>query len=69
MKSHSLTYTVAIPAGEAIREGSQEKDRMDPTVIDQVVDQLIDLFPQIRAVGIGVPGAWISDVNLDRKQK
>ncbi|QOS79433.1 ROK family protein [Paenibacillus sp. JNUCC31] len=57
VKIHSLTYTIANLAGETISEGYQENNRIDSTVIDKLVDQLIDLFPQIRAVGIGVPGA------------
>lgn len=54
---HSLTYTVANLAGETVEEGYQEKDRIDLAVMDQLVDHLIGQFPQIRAVGIGVPGA------------
>ncbi|WP_248630978.1 ROK family protein [Paenibacillus riograndensis] len=57
VKTHSLTYTVANLAGEAIKEGYQETDRMEPDMIEKLVDQLIGEFPQIRAVGIGVPGA------------
>ncbi|ANS74469.1 transcriptional regulator [Paenibacillus yonginensis] len=56
-QAHSITYTVANLAGETIEKGYQENKRMDPAVIHQLVDRLIELFPQIRAVGIGVPGA------------
>jgi len=57
VKTHSLTYTVVNLAGKTIKEGHQENDLMGHALIDQLVDQLIGQFPQIRAVGIGVPGA------------
>ncbi|WP_341282245.1 ROK family protein [Paenibacillus sp. FSL H8-0537] len=57
VKNRSLTHTVVNLAGETIAEGYQENDRVDPALIDHLVDQLIGQFPQIRAVAIGVPGA------------
>lgn len=57
VKTHSLSYKVANLAGKIIKEGDKETDRMQPDMIYRWVDQLIDEFPQIRAVGIGVPGA------------
>ena len=40
-----------------MRKAYQEHDLLDVAVISQLVDQLVVNFPQIRAVGIGVPGA------------
>lgn len=57
VKAHSLTYTIANLTGETIMEGHQEHERINPSIIYQTVDQLIDQFPQIRAIGIGIPGA------------
>lgn len=57
VKAHSLAYMVANLAGEAVEEGCRETRQMDAAVIDQLLDKLISQFPQIRAVGIGVPGA------------
>ncbi|WP_228101135.1 ROK family protein [Paenibacillus donghaensis] len=56
VKMHSLTFTVANLAGEAVEEGYQETGQMDAEMIYQLIDRLISRYPQIRAVGIGVPG-------------
>ncbi|GIP23541.1 ROK family protein [Paenibacillus sp. J22TS3] len=57
VEAHSLTYRVANLAGETISEGSLEAAQMNAGVIEKEVDRLLSLYPQIRAVGIGVPGA------------
>lgn len=57
VKTHSLTYKVANLAGETIEEGYQEHARVDLAAVHRLVDQIIGQFPQIRAVGLGVPGA------------
>ncbi|WP_305024304.1 ROK family protein [Paenibacillus lacisoli] len=57
VKKHSLTFTVVNLAGEQVDEGFEEVTSLLPSVIEQWVDTLMNRFPQIRAVGIGVPGA------------
>lgn len=57
VKVDSLTYRVANLAGEAVEEGQQEAGRIDVAAIEKLIDGLISQYPQIRAVGIGVPGA------------
>lgn len=57
MNMHSLKFTVSNLAGEAVEQGYEEYKRMDATTVDQLIDRLVFQYPQIRAVGIGVPGA------------
>ncbi|MFC5449352.1 ROK family protein [Paenibacillus aestuarii] len=54
---HSLEYLVANLAGEAVERGCEESALMDTAAIDRVTARLISQYPQIRAIGIGVPGA------------
>ncbi|MBE7679844.1 ROK family protein [Paenibacillus sp. P13VS] len=56
---HSITYGVVNLAGETVEKGElhTETDQMNEAIIVQLIDRLIDNHPQIRAVGIGVPGA------------
>ncbi|MFS0869139.1 ROK family protein [Paenibacillus xylanilyticus] len=56
---HSITYAVVNLAGEAVEKGCEmtELEQMNDAFIYQLIDRLIENYPQIRAVGIGVPGA------------
>lgn len=55
--SRSLTYAIANMAGEIVDQGYEEHNRIDLALVDRVIERLILQYPQIRAVGIGVPGA------------
>ncbi|MFC3748647.1 ROK family protein [Paenibacillus sp. GCM10012306] len=53
---HSLTYRVANLAGEQVDAGFHAVELADVTVIEQVIESLISKHPEIKAVGIGIPG-------------
>lgn len=55
--SRSLTFKIVNLLGETIEEGYKEHKQVEPKVIYELVDELIAQFPQINAIGIGVPGA------------
>jgi len=57
VKVHALEYLVANLAGEAVERGCEESAIMDTDAIDRIIGRLISQYPQIRAIGIGVPGA------------
>ncbi|MGO4549288.1 ROK family protein [Paenibacillus sp. 2TAB23] len=57
INARSMEFTVANLDGEAVEQGYEENTRMDAATIDQLIDRLIFQYPQIRAVGIGVPGS------------
>lgn len=57
LNAHSLQFMVTNLAGEAVEEGREEYFPIDSAAIDQLVGRLIARYPEIRAVGIGVPGA------------
>ncbi|WP_138494840.1 ROK family protein [Paenibacillus pinistramenti] len=57
IQGHSLEYRVANLAGEAVDQGLEERKRVDAEGIEAFLDELIARHPDIRAVGIGVPGA------------
>jgi predicted NBD/HSP70 family sugar kinase len=53
---HSLTYMVANLSGEQIDAGFLAVELADVTVIEQVIESLITKHPEIKAIGIGIPG-------------
>lgn len=57
LSRHSMQYMVANLAGEAVEQGQEEHMPADFASIDQLVGRLAAHYPEIRAVGIGVPGA------------
>ncbi|OKP87504.1 transcriptional regulator [Paenibacillus helianthi] len=57
LKKHSIDFMVANLAGDAVDHGHEEHLRLDFAAIDQIIGRLITLYPEIQAVGIGVPGA------------
>lgn len=53
---HSLTYVVTNLIGETVNEGFQEVSLADASAIDSIIESLIDKYPDIKALGIGIPG-------------
>lgn len=59
---HPLSYYVSNLTGEIMEEGKLESKRMDQQEILQLVDQLVEKYADIKAIGIGVPGAIYNGV-------
>ncbi len=53
---HTITYTVANMMGEIIEENSANFARINYEVIERLVGELINRYPNIKAIGIGLPG-------------
>lgn len=51
-----VTYAVLNLLGDVIKEKSTVKARIDYDVIENIVEELIDKYENIKAVGIGIPG-------------
>ncbi len=57
LNAHFLQFVVANLAGEAVEQGHEEHMPVDAATIDQLISKLISHYPEIQAIGIGVPGA------------
>jgi hypothetical protein len=53
---HSLTYVVTNLIGETLDEGCQKVSLADASAIDGIIESLVDKHPDIKALGIGIPG-------------
>lgn len=53
---HSIKITIANWKGNIIHSQSLVYERMDYTTIAELVKEYINLYPNIRSIGIGVPG-------------
>ncbi|BBI33601.1 ROK family protein [Cohnella abietis] len=53
---HSLTYTVANLLGEVVDDGFLAVELANLTAIEHLIEMLIAKYPEINAVGIGIPG-------------
>ncbi|WP_370570236.1 ROK family protein [Paenibacillus sp. JCM 10914] len=53
---HSLTYQVTNLIGETVDKGFQEVPLADAPAIDGIIESLIGKHPEIKALGIGIPG-------------
>lgn len=52
----TLQYAVTNLYGETVEEKIKAYDTIDPDTIVTLVDELIQLHPNIKAMGIGIPG-------------
>lgn len=57
LKKHSIDFMVTNLAGEVVEQGHEEYMPLDFAVIDKITGRLLARYPEIRAVGFGVPGA------------
>lgn len=53
---HSLTYVIANLIGEMIDEGFLEVPLADAAAMDRLIEDLIAKHPEVKALGIGIPG-------------
>lgn len=59
----TLTYAVVNLLGNIIKKKSMVKDRIDYEEIENLVQELIDQYENIYAIGIGIPGV-VSQQNI-----
>jgi len=53
---HSLTYSVTNLIGESMDDGFLAVEDADATAMENVIESLITKYPDIKAIGIGIPG-------------
>lgn len=53
---HSISYALVNLLGEKRHEGTRRLDHLDETVVDSMVQEYVDKYDNIHAIGIGIPG-------------